>query len=48
MNDIQTMADQAYEQIKAHPDLPSPTGVALVILGLAEFEDCDIHELAAC
>ncbi len=45
MNDIQTKADQAYEQIKAHPELPSPTGVALAILDLAKSEDCDIHEL---
>ncbi len=45
MNDNQTIADQAYEQIKAQPEFPSPTGLALTILDLTKSEDCDIHEM---
>ncbi|MHC4697513.1 MAG: HDOD domain-containing protein [Planctomycetota bacterium] len=46
MMKIAATVNEAYEKLRAHPDLPSPTGVALAILELAESEDCDIRELA--
>jgi hypothetical protein len=42
---MQTTGNKTYEEIRAHPDLPSPTGVALAILDLVESEDCSVGEL---
>lgn len=41
------MASAVYEAIKASRDLPSPTGVALHILRLAQNEESTVEEIAA-
>lgn len=40
------MADDVYQELRNHPDLPTANGVAMEILRLAADEDCDINELS--
>lgn len=40
-------SEELYQQIREHPHLPSPTGMALAVLRLAADENCDISDLAA-
>ncbi len=39
------MTANVYEELRQHPKLPSPSGVALRILELTASENCDIREL---
>jgi HD-like signal output (HDOD) protein len=41
------MLEQAYREIADNPDLPSPTGVALRIIELADQDDVELADLAA-